>query len=481
MANPFLTDKSHDEIETAIIYEKALIHDIGNAVAFTDGDRVFVNTPDNLATILPDYNDGMLKWILWHERYHMELKHHNRFFKYLKELSETDTIDEFHVTKDEVNIIMDILVHDSLSKMFPELVETALNNLAQMRNRNSLGYTFKTYTLEEMLTEYAEYKKSKETDGGKGEGEGKETEETTEDSKGEGEGKGKEDSKDETEKGKDEKKGKDSDSGKKESKKGHSEGGKTPPTKDDKSHAEDGEPEVKDAERPAEEPSEHDKTDWSKLEKIDSKEFIEKSEADRYEEEINALRRKKLKIGRLTHKLNGLATTKRERTYRLPSMLQTNDGCIFKGKTAGKVELYLIFDASGSMAGEMETFKEIISHSIPQAMNCPCEWFAGYNSPITPYKTEHCDGYYKAKFKDFMEVRASSGYDDDGDRVIELCYLAEQMGFSPIGVTDGGGCLSWSKDKLKKLRRTILVGQNGHWLSKVKEVNPHIQTLEISM
>ena len=298
MANPFLTDKSHDEIETAIIYEKALIHDIGNAVAFTDGDRVFVNTPDNLATILPDYNDGMLKWILWHERYHMELKHHNRFFKYLKELSETDTIDEFHVTKDEVNIIMDILVHDSLSKMFPELVETALNNLAQMRNRNSLGYTFKTYTLEEMLTEYAEYKKSKETDGGKGEGEGKETEETTEDSKGEGEGKGKEDSKDETEKGKDEKKGKDSDSGKKESKKGHSEGGKTPPTKDDKSHAEDGEPEVKDAERPAEEPSEHDKTDWSKLEKIDSKEFIEKSEADRYEEEINALKRKKLKIGR---------------------------------------------------------------------------------------------------------------------------------------------------------------------------------------
>ena len=56
-------------------------------------------------------------------------------------------------------------------------------------------------------------------------------------------------------------------------------------------------------------------------------------------------------MGRLTHTLNGLATTKRERTYRLPSMLQTGDGCIFKGKTPGKIELYLIFDASGSMSG----------------------------------------------------------------------------------------------------------------------------------
>ena len=42
MANPFLTGKStHDEIETAIIYEKARVTDIGNAVAYTDGDRIF--------------------------------------------------------------------------------------------------------------------------------------------------------------------------------------------------------------------------------------------------------------------------------------------------------------------------------------------------------------------------------------------------------------------------------------------------------
>ena len=93
------------------------------------------------------------------------------------------------MTKDEVNIIMDILVHDSLSKMFPELVETAQNNMAQFRNRNSLEYTFKTNTLEEMLDEYAKHKKGEDkTDGdGKSEqpadAEAKETEEKEDDSK----------------------------------------------------------------------------------------------------------------------------------------------------------------------------------------------------------------------------------------------------------------------------------------------------------
>lgn len=478
MANPFLSGSDHKEIETAILYEKALIHDIGKAVAFTDGDRLFINTEDNLAMILPDYNQGMLKWLLWHERYHIELKHHNRFFKYLKELDEKETREDFHVTKEEVNIIMDILVHDSLSKMFPELVETAINNMAQMRNRNSLKYTFKTHNLEDMLTEYAEYKKDQSGDG---EGESK-----SEKSEGEGTGSEQKDAPGETSDSEPDKKDKADDKGEKKedkSKKGHSEGGKD--TADDKkSKAEDGEPEVKDgAERPDTIDDEHDKTDWSKLEEIDSKEFIEKAEADRYENEINKLKRKKLKMGRLTHTLNGLATTKRERTYRLPSMLQTSDGCIFKGKTPGRVELYLIFDASGSMNGDMNTFKEIISKSIPQAMNCPCEWFAGYNDyhKIAPYKKEHGDGYYKGKFKDFMTVRANSGFDDDGDRTIELCYLAEQMGYTPIGVTDGGGQLSWSKDKLKLLKRTILVGQNGYWLNKCKEVNPNIQILEIDI
>ena len=485
MSNPFLEGSSHEEIETAIIYEKALVHDIGNAVAFTDGDRLFVNTEDNLMRILPDYNKGMLKWLLWHERYHMELRHHNRFFKYLKELDDKKTMDEFQVTKEEVNIIMDILVHDSLSKMFPELVETALTNFAQMRNRNSLKYTFTTNTLEEMLDEYSKYKHGEDkTEGGSGDGDSKEEGEPTGEGEGTGDSKETEDKKDKK-KGEDKKKDKSKDSdSKKDSKdkKGHSEGGADAP-EESESHAEDGEPEVKDGVERPDTIDEHDKTDWSKLKDIDTKEFIKKEEGDRYEDEINKLKRKKIKMGRLTHTLNGLATTKRERTYRLPSMLQTSDGCIFKGKTPGRVELYLVFDASGSMSGEMNTFKEIISKSIPQAMNCPCEWFAGndYYTSIKPYKTESGDGYYKGKFKDFMGVRASSGYNDDGDRTIELCYEAEQKGFSPIGVTDGGGSLSWSKDKLKKLRRTILVGQNGYWLSKAKEINPSIQILEINI
>ena len=166
MANVFLNG-GHEEIETAILLEKATQCDLGelnraykNAVAFTDGSKVFVNSDDNLARILPDYNQGMLKWLLWHEEYHKQLKHHNRFFKYLDELKRKKTIDKFAVTKDEVNIIMDILVHDSLAKLFPELVPTAVNNLAQMRNRNSLGYTFKTNRLEEMLQEYADYKQT---------------------------------------------------------------------------------------------------------------------------------------------------------------------------------------------------------------------------------------------------------------------------------------------------------------------------------
>lgn len=172
MANPFLNNDCRD-VETAIMLEQAFVHDIGKAVAYTDGDRVFINTEDNLFDLLPAYDNNMLKWLLWHERYHKELRHHNRFFRYLKELSEQDTEDEFHVTKEEVNIIMDILVHDSLAKLFPDLVETAVNNLAQMRNRNSLEYTFKTFTLEKMLEEYAKHKKGE--DDGEGTGEGAES------------------------------------------------------------------------------------------------------------------------------------------------------------------------------------------------------------------------------------------------------------------------------------------------------------------
>ena len=137
MVNPFLSSTNYDT-ETAIMLERAYITDIGRTFAYTDGDRIFLIQPENIYNILPAYDDNMLKWLLWHERMHLELKHHNRFFRYLEELSEEDTEDKFQVTKDEVNIIMDILVHDWMSKKFPELVETAVNNLAQFRDRNSL-------------------------------------------------------------------------------------------------------------------------------------------------------------------------------------------------------------------------------------------------------------------------------------------------------------------------------------------------------
>ena len=104
MVNPFLSS-THYDTETAIMLERAYVTDIGNAVAYTDGDRIFLNTQDNLFKILPAYDDNMLKWLLWHERMHLELKHHNRFFRYLEELSEEDTEDEFQVTKNEVNKI----------------------------------------------------------------------------------------------------------------------------------------------------------------------------------------------------------------------------------------------------------------------------------------------------------------------------------------------------------------------------------------
>lgn len=471
MANPFLNNDNKD-VETAIMLEQALVHDIGNAVAYTDGDRIFINTDDNLFNILPAYDQNMLKWLLWHERYHKELRHHNRFFKYLKELDEEKTMDEFHVTKEEVNIIMDILVHDSLSRLFPELVETAVNNLAQMRNRNSLSYTFKTNTLEEMLKEYAEFKHDPDKGAGKGESdkEEKETEEETED----GDGMGTPDkSKDDTEEKKDDGKGK---SDKKEPK-AHGKGGSGGETPKD---TEDRPPEVKDEPAPEPEPEpEHDKTDWSKLKDIDSKEFIETDEGDRYVEQINRLKKKKFRLGKLTQTLNGLATTTKQRSYAMPSTIHVGKGVLMKGRVPGKTNLWLCFDASGSMGREMETFKEIISKSIPQAMDVPTTWFSGYGEKVPRDPEGRNSDYYKAKFKDFMCVYADSGYSDDGDRTIEMCYKAEQLGYSPIGVTDGGGNLSWSKDMLKQLRRTVLVGQNKWWLEEVQKINPKVQILDI--
>lgn len=472
MANVFLSQEPRD-IETAIMLEQAIVHNIGNAVAYTDGDRIFINTDNNLYNILPAYDHGMLKWLLWHERYHKELRHHNRFFRYLRELDERETMDKFQVTKEEVNIIMDILVHDSLAKLFPELIETAVNNLAQMRNRNSLKYTFKTNTLEEMLKEYADYKHKDKDDSKDSDSESEETEEKKdEDSKGKGKGKSKPKSKPEPKDDECEDKG---DGGKTEEKeKGHEEGGASGHSKEEE--AEDGEPEMKD--EPVPEP-EHDKTDWTKLEKLDSKEFIDESEADDYVREVNKLRTKKFRLGKLTQTLNGLVTTTTKRTYMKPSHIQLKDGIVLKGKEKGRTQLYLCFDASGSMGREMETFKEIISKSIPQAMQTPTVWFSGYGEEISRDPAGRNRDYYKGKFKDFMPVHADSGYNDDGDRTIELCWQAEQLGYSPIGVTDGGGQISWSKDMIRQLKRTVLVGQNPEWLKAVQKINPKIQILDI--
>ena len=465
MANPFLAD-GHDEIETAIMLENAYVTDIGKAVAYTDGKRLFINTEDNLFKILPAYDLKMLKWLLWHERYHMELKHHNRFFKYLKELSAEDTEEKFQVTKEEVNIIMDILVHDSLSKMFPELVDTAIANLAQMRNRNSLGYTFTTRTLEEMLDEYREYKKSKEED--KSEGEGGDSDEETKDSEEKSE----------------------SDTPKTSRRKTHGEGGKSkkPPKEKPKGTDEKDTPSSTDEEKDKEDPvakPEHDKTDWSKLDDIDQQEFIDSETADAYVAEIERLKRMKINLGKITQTLNGLATTAKMRTYATPSTIRAGKGIILKGRKPGKTELYLVFDASGSMSSELKLFKEIISRSIPQAMDCPCEWFAGCCQKIEAYKTVGDQGYFKGTFKDIMPVYADDGFSDDGNRTIDLCLAAEQKGFSPIGVTDGGGNYyrptdgSRMVEKVKQLRRTILVSQSKSWLDSVLSVNPHIKTINI--
>ena len=463
MSNVFLNNDSRD-VETAILLEKAYQHDIGKAVAYTDGDRVFINTDDNLFNILPAYDHNMLKWLLWHEDYHKQLRHHNRFFKYLHELSKEDTMDEFHVTKEEVNIIMDILVHDSLCKLFPELIETAVNNLAQMRNRNSLGYTFKSYTLEEMLDEYSKHKHGEDEEG-TGDGEGEETDDEGKD-KGEGKGKAK-DPKSEGDKSEEE-----SDK----TKTADGEGGDSHTTPSGKS--EDKDPEIKDT--PAPEPeSEHDKTDWSKLDKIDSKEFIETHEGDYYVNQINELKKKKFRLGKLTQTLNGLATTTRQRSYAMPSTIHVGKGVLLKGRTPGKTNLYLCFDASGSMSSEMETFKEIISKSIPQAMDVPTAWFSGACERIPRDPEGRNYDYFKGKFKDFMPVYANSGYDDDGDRTIELCLKAEKQGYSPIGVTDGGGQISWSRDMIKQLQRTILVGQRESWLKAVQKINPKIQIIVV--
>ena len=147
-------------------------------------------------------------------------------------------------------------------------------------------------------------------------------------------------------------------------------------------------------------------------------------------------------------------------------------GLCLKEVHHGRTQLHLCFDASGSMGSQLATFKDIISKSIPQAMQTPTTWFSGWGEKIPNDPAGRSSDYYKGKFSDIVPVSASSGYDDDGDRTIELCYC-------PIGVTDGGGCISWSKNMIKQLNRTVLVGQNENWLKEVQKINPKIQIIHI--
>ena len=460
MANMFLCTDPKD-VETALIYEQAIIHDIGSAVAYTNGFKIYINTEDNLEKILPVYNHDMLKWLLWHEKLHIELKHSARYFQYLEELKRSDS--RFSVSHQEVNIIMDILVHDTLCNWFPELIDIAKANLSQLRNRNSLGYTFTTYTLEDMLEEYRLFKETippdedGETPSGGGGGSASDEPSAT-----------------------DPPSGQDSDE------EDDSDAPKTPTEQPPSEEKEDDQPneDTDDTDGTDEKPndtpsSEHDEVDWDRLKDRSEKEFLDDTEARQLDRQINELRTKKIKLATVTKTINGLTTSTRRRSYAMPSTIQVGNGVLLKGRVPGKAQLYLCFDASGSMWKELELFKEIITKSIPQAMNCPCSWFAGGSAPIKPYKRLRHGNYYKGKFKDIIPVYANDGFDDDGDKLIELCWEAEQQGYAPIGVTDGGGQISWSEDKLKQLKRTVFVGQWASWLDEAKEINPNIQIIKL--
>lgn len=470
MANVFLSTPPVD-VETAIIYEKATIHDIKKSVAYVNGNgQMYVNTEDNLRKILPCYNHDMLKWILWHEKFHTLLNHPKRYLKYAKNSG------KFTLTHQEVNIIMDILVHDQLEKRFPELVPLAMLNLAQFRHNNSLKYTFKTYTLEKMLEEYQEYKDNNQGQSGTGQPqEPPEDPQGGEPQEGPQNGQQQEPPKEtpEDQPTQDTKKNTSSGNGKgiEDDEDGEDNGSGVDETED---NTEDEQPE-----------DTHD-NDWEKLKDREDKEFLTEMESDEIDREVERLNIRKIRLAQLTETLSGLATTTRKRSYAMPSSIKVSDSILLKGRTPGKAALHLCFDASGSMSSQLKLFRDIITNSIPHALETPTTWFSGYISGGYDASLEDTadnkrlyGDYYKGQFKDIMRVWASDGYNDDGDRTIELCWLAEQEGYTPIGITDGGSRLSWSKKQLAELKRTILVvpEYESWWADRVKEVNPHIQII----
>lgn len=424
MANPFLTAECTD-VETALLYEKAVITDIGDKVACTDGKTLFLNNEENLRKLLPIYNTNVLRWLLWHEQYHVLLKHHPRYQQY--EAKYEQSFERPIIHPRTVNIIMDILVHDSLIKMFPDTIPIMMTNGTQFREHNILEYTFKTYTLEEMLDEYLHR-------------EDKNKEESNEEQPGD-----------------------------------------ATPSKDKSESSKPSENTDSDGNKSSTEPSSEYNEDERTLTAAQTQvtnEFLDPYMASKYKRQVEELKKKQRKLTTLTQKINGLVTSTRRRSYAMPSMIQTNKNVLLKGRTPGRTPLALCFDASGSMGEEMELFKDIITQSIPQAQQAPTTWFGGENnSRQFRVPGKRSPDYYAGTFKDFLPVKADSGYGDDGDRTIELCYEAELKGYSPIGVTDGGGKLSWSKPLLEKLKRTTLVGPSRWWLTRVKEVNPNVQII----
>lgn len=437
--NIFL-EKTPKDTDTALLLEKAIVHDIGDSVAYTDGDTTFINTEENLTKLLPAYDTDMLKWLLWHEKYHMELRHHERY----RNLVVTDSC---KLNMKAVNIIMDILVHDSLSKMFPELVETARKNLAQMRDKNSLLYTFKTFTLEEMIEEFAEFCKDQASNPDSNSDSSGESDADS-DSKGKAIAMEEEDT----------------------APKGKPSSDKTPEEASDKA------PEVKDGKAEQTSGQEPDSC-WEQLKTIDSREFITKMESDNIKQAVNHLRQVKLQLATITKKLNSMVTVSRQRTYARPSYLHSPHA-IIKGSAPGRCNLYFCFDASGSMGHELDIFKEIITKAVPQAMSVPTEWFSGTTPKIKEYQYD----YYKGTFRDIIPVQASSGYGNDGDRTVTLCYQAEQKGFSPLCITDGGGGLDEdSIAMVKKLRSTIVVTHSQNFTALIHKTNPRLEVIYVGV
>ena len=102
---------------------------------------------------------------------------------------------------------------------------------------------------------------------------------------------------------------------------------------------------------------------------------MESAEIDREVERLNI---RKIRLARLTETLSGLATTTRKRSYAMPSSIKVSDSILLKGKTPGKAALHLCFDASGSMGRQLILFRDIITNSIPYALETPTTWFSGY-------------------------------------------------------------------------------------------------------